>query len=58
MNEQREVFVASLDVKTAFDVAKPSVAYQNLTLTGTRTRCGSSVGGDDGREEHPLLREL
>ena len=34
-------FVACLDVKTAFDVAKPSVVAKKLTLTGTRARGGS-----------------
>ena len=53
-------FVASLDVKTAFDVAKPlAVSHFFFNRHGdTRTRCSSSFGGDEGRKWVPHASKL
>ena len=45
-------FMASLDMKTAFDVVKPSVAPKIFPLTG------SLAGRNEGRERQRLLGEL
>ena len=44
--------MASLDMKTAFDVVKPSVAPKIFPLTG------SLAGRNEGRERQRLLGEL
>ena len=46
-NRYNTAFVASLDVKTAFDVAKPSMVSKILTLTGVH-----------GHLTAPLLAEM
>ena len=51
-------FMASLDVKTAFDVARPAVVSNILTLTGAHGHvAASSAGRDAGCSRFGMLRK-
>ena len=50
------MYIASLDVKTAFDVAKPSVVSKILSLIGTHGHVVAALLA--GRERVGMLREM
>ena len=54
----KTVYMASLDVKTAIDVAKPSVVSKILSLIGTHGSCGRFACRDAGHERVGMLRKL
>ena len=54
----KTMYMASLDVKTAFDVAKPSVVSKIFSDWYPRSRGGRFTGRDAGRKRVCMLREL
>ena len=54
----KTIYMASLDVKTAFDVAKQSMVSKILSLIGTHGSRGRFAGRDAGRKRVCILREL